>query len=114
MNISSKFKKAKRGQYFYETLSSTSQEPRLLRFMGLTHCAKVAYRDEVIFEVVGTLERIIVDADDRYGRYPPLSGPNLVKIRNQRNQLADDLAKYDFLLHQIHMKIDEIVKPTRA
>lgn len=113
-NISSKFQNAKVGAYFYESVDGRNKEPRLLLFKGLTHGAGVAYRDEAIFEVVGTGERLFVDADDRYGYYPPLSGNNLMKMKRRQRDLRAELARYDHLLKVVDAKIDDIIRPLKA
>lgn len=115
MSISTKFTNAKPGAYFYESLAARNQEPKLLKFMctrigTLEKYGKVFENIAVVdFVEVSTGKLLVVDADDRYGYYPPLSGRNFLKIRRLRNKLSDDLAKYDFLLSQINAKIEEIV-----
>lgn len=109
-NVSMKFQKAKIGALFYESPNQFA-ESRILKFLGIEENVLRDVRGRwlpaVKFEVVsanddGTDGNVFyVDADDRYGHFPPLSKTNADKIIARVEYLRTELAKYETLYDDI-------------
>lgn len=96
--IAAKFLKAKPGSIFMETVAETIAhvaQPRLLRFFKLS--AAGAH-----FIVLGSGEELVVDADDRYGRYPALTKKRHQDMLDRKAALEADLARYNHILNKIN------------
>lgn len=109
---SGKFKKAKPGDLFMESVGTsitTSETPRVLvfvervirrerRWLGSEKLSDLPF---VHFKVALTGEDIFAEADDRYGRYPRLDAAQEGKLRARLAELKAQAATYEFLLGQL-------------
>lgn len=111
MEVSSKFKKAKPGDLFHDTVATQRSDigktvkPRVLVFVKLTeedytypNSTYTVKRGKVHFVDRSAGTEVTVDADDRYGYYPRLDKSAVEKLQRRRAELAAELAKYDHLL----------------
>lgn len=101
-SISSKFLKANKGDLFYES-PTRNAAPRLLEFRRIFY-DNTSEHVEFIDLSNSTKEKkfsFLVDADDRYGHFPPLTSTNLRKIQARYDNLAQELSVYSHLLRQI-------------
>lgn len=98
-NISKKFQSAVEGELFMETVAGGSAQPEVLVFRKVTKTGD--WTGTVTFEGVQSEAEYVVDADDRYGRYPKLTDAKIADLRARRADLAAELAKYDHILSQV-------------
>lgn len=98
--ISAKFKKAKKGDMFYES-PNAYDEPRVWRFVRLTAPISTFKEPYVVFESLDGRETFSISADDRYGHFPPLTVGNANKILKRLDDLHAELKTYQCLRKQI-------------
>ncbi|AMQ66031.1 hypothetical protein AAY80_248 [Stenotrophomonas phage vB_SmaS-DLP_6] len=109
---SGKFKKAKQGDLFMESVGTsieTSETPRLLVFQGRllrkaqrwTNDPKLYDLPFVHFKVALTGEDVFAEADDRYGRYPRLDNSQEGKLRARLAEIKAQAATYEHILGEL-------------
>lgn len=109
---SGKFKKAKPGDLFMESVGTsieTSATPRLLIFQDRvirkaqrwTNDPKLYDMGFVHFKVALTGEDLFAHADDVYGRYPRLDASQETKLRGRLAEMKAQVATYEHLLNEL-------------
>lgn len=112
-SFSGKFKKAKAGDLFMESVGTsieTSPKPRLLVFQGLVEREAPRWAGEpdklfkqgfVHFKIALTGEDLFVHGDDVYGKYPRLDVSQEQKLRQRLEDLEAQVATYNHILGEL-------------
>lgn len=93
---SSKWLKAKTGQWVIETLARDNDKPKLFRFCRLMPNGK----EVELWDVVAD-KAVLVDADDRYGHYPIINQSKVDEIVSREFDLRREADKYGHILDLI-------------
>ena len=105
--ISAKFKKAKPGDLFMETVAQNAAgpinpEPRVLIFNNIIFSNSATKPDRIKFTCRETEKTVHINADDRYGRYPKLTDSKIDALVARRDQLKAEMECIEHVLRLIN------------